>query len=323
MTRRAPALLAAAVAVAALGAFALSRKGSEEGSVRGSPAPPSRQSVVLLVQADPRPMIAVIGAEGDAPPAAVVVPAGTLITIPGQGDGTAGDAAGLPGTEGRTAISNLLGAWIDHAAAMDPASLAVLVDRAGGLQLSAGRMTGDQVATYLAGGRGSSQLRWQEVLGELLDIGSWEERDFTASDDPAAAAALLAAAKGAGVDELPTTPASSDLLAPDYAAIASIAPAFGGTPAPPVPVVVLNGSGRPGVGDSVAAKLIPGGYRVVVSGNASSFDHDTTLVVAGTDADRSAAEQAAKLLGVGEVSVSGLPSGLGDVTIVVGKDFRE
>lgn len=323
MTRRVSALVAAAVAVAALGSFALYRSGAREGSVHPSPVPPSRRSVVLMVQADPRPMIALVGAGGDAPPAAMVVPAATIITIPGQGDGTAADAADLPGTEGSTALSNLLGAWIQHAAVMDPASLAALVDRVGGLQLSRGPMTGDQVATYLAGGRGASQLRWQEVLNALLAAGAWQPGDFTASDDPAAAAAVLVAAKGAGVQELPTTPASSDLVAPDFAAIAGVAPSFGGAATQPVPVIVLNGSGRPGVGESVAAKLVPGGYRVVVSGNASTFDHATTLIVAGTEADRAAAVKAAHLLGVGEVSVSGLPSGLAGVTIVVGKDYRE
>jgi hypothetical protein len=323
VTRRVSTLVAAAVAVAAFGSFALYRDGSKEGSVRPSPVPPVRRSVMLIVQADPRPMIALVGEGGNAPPAAMVVPAATIITIPGQGDGTAADAADLPGIEGSTALSNLLGAWIEHAAAMDPPSLAALVDRVGGLQLSKGPMTGDQVVTYLAGGSGASQLRWQEVLNALLGAGAWQAGDFTASDDPAAAAAVLAAAKGAGVEELPTTQASSDLLAPDFAAIASVAPSFGGTTTQPVPVIVLNGSGRPGVGESIAAKLVPGGYRVVVSGNASTFDHATTLIVAGTEADRATAAKAAQLLGVGEVSVSGLPSGLAGVTIVVGKDYRE
>ena len=39
--------------------------------------------------------------------------------------------------------------------------------------------------------------------------------------------------------------------------------------------------------------------------------------------DRDAAEGAQAALGVGNVSVSGAPTGVGDVTIVVGKDFEE
>jgi hypothetical protein len=317
-----PALVVAAIAVAALGVFALSRKGSNESTPHRTPVPPPSGSILLIVQADPRVMMAVIHSSQGATPAAVAVPAGTLITIPGQGDGTAGDAGGLPGTEGATAISNLLGVWIDHAAVLDAASLAGLVDRAGGLDLSGGHMTGKQIAGWLSEDRTTSQLHWQEVLGALLDAGAWKPSDFLASDDARAAAALLTEAKGATVDELPATRASSDALAPDYDAIGGLAPELGGTATPPVPVIVLNGSGRPGVGESVAAQLVPGGYRVVFSGNASSFDHETTLIVAGTNADRAAADRIAKLLGVGEVSVSGLPSGLGDVTIVMGKDYR-
>ncbi len=322
MTRRTLALVAAVVAVAVLVAFALSRMVPHEANRHRTPAPPPSGSIVLIVQVDPRPMIAVIHASQGETPAAVAVPAGTLITIPGQGDGTAGDAGDLPGTEGATAISNLLGVWIDHAAVMDAGSLAGLVDRAGGLDLSGGHMTGKGIAGWLSKDRTRSQLHWQEVLGALLDAGAWKETDFVASDGARAAAALLTEAKGATVDELPATRASSDVLAPDYDAITSLAPELGGTATPPVPVIVLNGSGRPGVGEFVAARLVPGGYRVVFSGNASNFDHETTLIVAGTNADRAAADRIANLLGVGEVSVSGLPSGLGDVTIVVGKDYR-
>ena len=85
-------------------------------------------------------------------------------------------------------------------------------------------------------------------------------------------------------------------------------------------VVLINV--EPGQMRSVAERLIPAGFRVSISENASSFDHDTTLVVAGTAADQPAAERVQELLGVGTVSVAGVPSGLGDVTIVVGKDYQ-
>jgi hypothetical protein len=67
--------------------------------------------------------------------------------------------------------------------------------------------------------------------------------------------------------------------------------------------------------------LIPAGFRIVVSENAATFDHRRTLVVASSPDDGAAAERAQAALGVGTVSVSGAATGVGDVTIVVGKDF--
>jgi hypothetical protein len=85
-------------------------------------------------------------------------------------------------------------------------------------------------------------------------------------------------------------------------------------------VIVLNGNGVPGIGELVAEKILPGGFRVAVSENASSFDHAETLVVVGSAGDVDIAERVRDLLGVGSVSVS-VGSGIAPVTIVVGKDF--
>lgn len=116
---------------------------------------------------------------------------------------------------------------------------------------------------------------------------------------------------------------ASGLSRPDETGIAHlVAELFGEPDRLPTAVIVLNGTGAPGVGESVAAHLIPAGFRVVVSQNASSFDHADTLVVANTADLRPVAERVRRLLGVGSVSVAGVPSGLGDVTIVVGRDYR-
>jgi hypothetical protein len=52
--------------------------------------------------------------------------------------------------------------------------------------------------------------------------------------------------------------------------------AFGGPATEAVPVIVLKGSGAPGTGEAVAERIIPGGFRVAVSQNASDFDHAET-----------------------------------------------
>jgi hypothetical protein len=59
----------------------------------------------------------------------------------------------------------------------------------------------------------------------------------------------------------------------------------------------------------------------VLSQNAATFGLATTDVIANGDENLAAAKAARKALGVGRVGVSQVPSGLGDITIVVGKDF--
>jgi polyisoprenyl-teichoic acid--peptidoglycan teichoic acid transferase len=86
---------------------------------------------------------------------------------------------------------------------------------------------------------------------------------------------------------------------------------------------VLNGNGIPGIGQQVAERLQPGGYRILLTGNADRFSHETTRIVIYDDS----AEQVAiardirDRLGAGEIERSGTPQSVVDVTIVVGADF--
>jgi polyisoprenyl-teichoic acid--peptidoglycan teichoic acid transferase len=86
---------------------------------------------------------------------------------------------------------------------------------------------------------------------------------------------------------------------------------------------ILNGNGIPGVGQLVAERLQPGGYRVLLSGNADSFDHETTRIVIHDDGPEqlAVARDIRDRLGVGEIERSGTPQSVVDVTIVVGADF--
>jgi polyisoprenyl-teichoic acid--peptidoglycan teichoic acid transferase len=86
---------------------------------------------------------------------------------------------------------------------------------------------------------------------------------------------------------------------------------------------ILNGNGIPGVGQLVAELLQPGGYRVLLSGNADSFDHETTRIVIHDDGPEqlAVARDIRDRLGVGEIERSGTPQSVVDVTIVVGADF--
>jgi hypothetical protein len=87
---------------------------------------------------------------------------------------------------------------------------------------------------------------------------------------------------------------------------------------------VLNGVGTPGVGQAVAQRLQPGGYRVLLTGNADSFDYDTTRIVIYDDSPEqlAVARDIRERLGVGEIERSGMPQSVVDVTIIVGADLE-
>jgi hypothetical protein len=90
-----------------------------------------------------------------------------------------------------------------------------------------------------------------------------------------------------------------------------------------IEVQILNGNGVPGIGQEVAQRLIPHGFRVLLTGNAQRLNYKTTLIVAydSSPEGRAAAQRAKDLLGVGEVQVSVQRQGIVDLTIVVGRDF--
>jgi hypothetical protein len=294
--------------------------------------PVARSSALVVVRLPTGPLVAVIAAGGDAPGAVVTIPPSTPLTIPGQGQATVADAAALPGPPAAAAISNLLGVWIPHYAITDGTKLAARIDREGGLMLFEERLSGRGVMSALGG---TARLTtWREVLRALLwDADPWRAGDFTEADDPALVARVVTAVGRVEVTALPTSRVPGGALQIDDAKAASMLRPFGRRAATPVPVVVLNGSGVPGGGqgtarprvsagvERAAARLIPAGFRIVESDNASSFGHPTTLVVANTVDEQQLAGRAQAALGVGRVSVAGAPSGLSAVTIVLGKDF--
>lgn len=88
-------------------------------------------------------------------------------------------------------------------------------------------------------------------------------------------------------------------------------------------IEILNGNGRPGIGQQVADQLIPKGFRIILNQNAKRFDYETTQIVvySGSKAALATAEEIRSTLGVGEVLISRQSQTLVDVTIVVGRDY--
>lgn len=325
MTRRlAPVAAVVLVLLLAAGIAFVTLVDRRSEPVEASPAAFAPSTLTLLdVRTDAGPLLAVVGSSGTPTSAAVLIPSNVLITIPGQGDGTTNEAALLPGREAATSIANLLGVWIPHYAVTNAAHLGRVVHRAGGIDVLGQTRSGGEVAEILSTQGGGRPLQWREVVDGLLAAGAmWHETDLLEFDDPSVPG-LLTAAAGGSAQPLPTEQVTRGLKQPSQDAIvAMMVTAFGARDRTPIPVVVLNGSGVPGVGEPVAERLIPAGFRIIMNGNASSFDHEVTLIVAGTEEEQASAERVRDLLGVGEVSISGIRSGLGDVTIVVGKDFQ-
>lgn len=90
-------------------------------------------------------------------------------------------------------------------------------------------------------------------------------------------------------------------------------------------VQILNGNGKPGVGESVAERIVPKGFRVVLDANARSFGYETTQVVVYSDTKQALAiaRELRESLGVGEIVLSRQRQTVVDVTVVVGRDYKE
>ncbi|MGH2680309.1 MAG: LCP family protein [Actinomycetota bacterium] len=340
--RRATVALAAVVAVAA-GVYGVSRLGDPAGG--GGPGPSdtgqrsAKPSELLLLQVvgSDDPLLALIGSRaGQRRPAFFSVPFDLTLTVPGQGEVVAGQIAGLDAETVRVAVSNTFGVWADHVAVLDMDGLARLVDRGNGLRVrvpgfyvtDAGnlgpgpaRLTGEQVVALLEVEDEGGGVRWASVVQGLLQQRlRLDGDDVVESDGVDGVRRVLGGARGAAIATFPTTSVAGSVTVPLQPELdRAVARVFGARR--PVPVIVQNGVGAPGLGQDVAALLVPLGFRVVISQNADLFGYERTRVVANGDAAVPDARKIRKALGVGRVGVSQVPSGIGDITIIVGEDF--
>jgi hypothetical protein len=344
--RRGKRLEAAVAIVLVIGgaAYASSQLGGDESAATptaSSPSPPQTPATLLAlsVTGTPHVLLAVIGADGTPAPAAMTLPANVTIVVPGQGQATSEDLQALPGDSFQVGVSNAVGAWVEHYAVIDVGAFGGLVDRAGGLTVDlpdvytlgtrvvgpgTTQLDGTQIRTLLSAPATDldADARWEAVLTAFLaSADPVRPEDLAETDAADAATSVLRDAKGTQVTEAPVREAAGATLIPDQPSFDQTVGELFGT-AEPTSAVVQNGNGRPGVGEEAARLLIPAGFRIVISQNAGSFGHAKTDIVATDDAHRADAERAKQALGVGVVSVSGVPSGLADVSIVVGEDFE-
>jgi hypothetical protein len=309
------------------------------GDAGGSPSPSVARAPALLalsVIGAPKPLLAVVGTAGS-PPAAMGVPQGLTLEVPGAGDLTTRRVAALPGEGVQVALSNVVGAWTTHYAVTDLAHLATLIDRNDGLRVElpeevtlgdevlapgAVRMTGVQVAAFLGAENQNTFTRWEVVLAGLLAAPpTLETDDLTETDDLDGVQASLDGAKGGRIETLPVQVAAATVRVPKYAALDELMAERFGVKRTPVPVIVQNAVGTAGVGEAVGRLIIGRGFRVTLSQNAVTFDKDVTQIVALGEEHLVDARRVRAVLGVGRIAVSQVASGIGSVQIIVGKDF--
>ncbi|TMK90238.1 MAG: LytR family transcriptional regulator [Actinobacteria bacterium] len=243
----------------------------------------------------PNALLAVVGIGGGQTPAGLVLPPGMTVIVPGQGETPTEQVQALPGDSMRISVSNAVGVWAPHFAVMNLNGFRDTIDRIGGLTvnlpdiytvggsvLGPGRthMSGNQVVTFLYAKAEDTALRWSSVLEAFLKAApAIPQNDLTESDDAAGAAAVLGAASGAQVQVAPTKVVGATAIVPAQPDFDELVGRLFATPIP-VRAFVQNGSGSPGSGEAVARDLLPQGFRIVLTGNAESFNHDTTLITA-------------------------------------------
>ena len=335
--------IVAGVAVLALaGWFLFGRGDGDEGSVVAEspePAGPTGPSRLLAfsITGTAIPHMAVIGAASDdRPGAAIPMPMDMVMIVPGQGETPTPQVAQLPGSSMQVSLSNAMGTWTEAYGVITMARLVEIVDRQEGLTvdlalpvttsvgvLGPGSVTlsGTEVRALLTVKNADAPTYWAGVLEGLLAAPpTLQAGDLAASNGLPLVQEILDGAEAGDILEFPTKVVAGTVVVAAQPDLDDLVTEAFGTEVP-VPAIVQNGNGTPGVGEKVGRRIIPAGFRIVLSQNAATFGLATTDVIANGEANLAAAHEARDALGVGRVGVSQVPSGIGDITIVVGKDF--
>ena len=322
-------------------------------ALRGGPAlrpalPAARgtgQQVLVWSVWDERPggpaFVSVLASGGGFDPVLLSIPPKTVVSVPGRGFESIGTTASIGRPEAVAgAVENILGIRVDAATGMPLASLAPLVDRVGGVEVEDPedfgvvdpQLNGEQTVEYLRArdaGTGEAGddirfIRWLEVTTAIVTKAY--ERPGLLQEIPEAHRPVFVAA-GSGrteVFDLPVEAIGAGLARPDAGEIPRLVGEHFLTSIQTervVRIVVINGNGRPGTGQTVARLLVPSGFRLVSSLNARKFNVETTEIVVASEDLLDEAYLAQRLLGVGQVYVVERQSGVADLSIVVGKDF--
>ncbi len=87
-------------------------------------------------------------------------------------------------------------------------------------------------------------------------------------------------------------------------------------------VIILNGSGTPGVARKAADALMGKGYKIIDVKNADKFDYKETQIIIYDEKKMDMAKEVKGLLGRGVIATTSTPQDIIDVLIVVGQDYE-
>lgn len=284
-----------------------------------------------------------------------VIPTTLFDLLPGYGDFALADATSFEGPElAHVAVSNALGVRIDRTAVIEFGVLASI--RSLELAIDLGEPVIDESSsTAIQIGEPGMAIYPTEVVQHLLTTRfdssavGWLNRQASVwsvllnamevqptlpaqliGDGTSAAVLGRAAADSPVISVIPVTPvavAGADdgfqLVQVDVAAFVAdrlthLALAAGERPR----VEVLNGNGEILATRSVVDALVANGFHVVKTDNAENFEFEETVVISQGRDNRDAAARAAAELGVATVQLEVVaPSGVVDVSIIVGQDI--
>jgi len=289
----------------------------------------------------------------------ILVPPGTMTELPSYGLDAVGRSFQLGGAPLlRAALENLLGVNLEHIDVIDDASLTALVAPAGPLRVHVDSQVeqvepsglvnvlwpvGDtdllpgDVPRFLAERGQQNDLArlvrhhafWKAWLARLHADPALLPRLPGLEDVTPAIAALakgsvqyatlpVEALDGGGGDQVYRVRQSELDALLEVALPRKVALGAEGR----TRVQLLNGTGVVAEAQQVAQRLLPAGFRIVVTANAKSFSYRETQVVFYRREQQAAATRVQRALGVGKLVRSRQALDVVDVTVVVGSDFK-
>ena len=325
---------------------------------RGAATPTKPATGVLLAvpsESDPHAAFVLVGPGADGETPVTLIPGATQVEVPSLGSRTLTEALAAGGPRAaRVAVANALGVRVGGVVVVEPEVLGSAFGASGLFRVRlrepvevAGRpwAAGEHEvgATHIAALVAAPS---DDGFGRLLVLHAilegWLESADSATVD-AAAARLADGAEAGGtsvataVTALRRQGARFDTLDVDTVTVPGstrytvtsagekeVAEAFDHlvTSRSERPKVeILNGTGAPGLAMQVAERIVPEGFRVVLTGNAKDFGHQETVLVVHDEHHEAAARRLAGTLGVGVLRTPSDPVSVVDISIVVGADF--